>query len=82
MLAAAHDSPRARAAAANGWQRLAFESFPTDPALAAEAESRCQQLGGSPSPMPAGPAFHRLAHLVGWRAAKRLRDAWLRLRGI
>jgi glycosyltransferase involved in cell wall biosynthesis len=79
-MLAAGSSLRARAAAANGWQRVAFESYPTDPDLTAEAESRCRQLGGSPFSMPAGPAFHRLAHLVGWRGAKRFRDAWLRLR--
>jgi glycosyltransferase involved in cell wall biosynthesis len=82
MLAAAQDSPRARAAAANGWQRLAFEAYPTAPDLAAAAERRAAHMGGSPFPMPAGPAFHRLAHLVGWRLAKRLRDAWLRLRRV
>jgi glycosyltransferase involved in cell wall biosynthesis len=82
MLAAAQDSPRARAAAANGWQRLAFESFPTAPDLAATAERHAAHLGGSPFPMPAGPAFHRMARWTGWRFAKRLRDAWLRLRRV
>ncbi len=82
MLAAAQDSPRARAAAANGWQRLAFESYPTAPDLAAAAERHAAHLGGSPFPMPAGPAFQRMAHWTGWRLAKRLRDAWLRLRRV
>lgn len=81
LVAADGGSSRASAAAANGWQRLAFEAYPTAPAIAAEAEVRCRQLGGSPFAMPAGPAFHHLARLVGWRAAKRLRDRWLRLRG-
>ena len=82
LLAAAPGDLRARAAVANGWQRLAFESYPTAPDLAADAELRCQGVGGSPFPLPAGPAFHRLARWTGWRLAKRLRDAWLRLRGL
>jgi GT2 family glycosyltransferase len=82
MLAAAQDSPRARAAAASGWQRLAFESYPAAPDLAAAAERHAAHLGGSPFPMPAGPWFHRMARWTGWRFAKRLRDAWLRLRRV
>jgi len=82
LLAAAPGDPRARAAVANGWQRLAFEAYPMAPDLAADAELRCHGVGGSPFPMPAGPAFHRLARWTGWRVAKRLRDSWLRLRGI
>ena len=82
LLAALPGDPRARAAVANGWQRLAFEAYPAAPDLAANAELRCSGVGGSPFPMPAGPAFHRLARFTGWRLAKRLRDAWLRLRGI
>ncbi len=81
MLEAAGGSARARAAAANGWQRLAFESYPNGPDLASEAERRCLELGGSPFPMPAGPTFQRLARLIGWRSAKRLRDWSLRRRG-
>ena len=82
MLAAAQDSPRVRAAAANGWQRLAFESYPTAPDLAAAAERHAAHLGGSPFPLPAGPGFHRMARWTGWRFAKRLHDAWLRLRRV
>ncbi len=75
MLDAASSSVRARAAAANGWQRLAFECYPAAPDLASAAEARARELGGSPFPWPGGPAFHRLAGVVGWRIAKRLRDA-------
>jgi glycosyltransferase involved in cell wall biosynthesis len=74
MLTAASFSARARAAAANGWQRLAFECYPAAPDLASAAEKRSRELGGSPFPWPGGPAFHRLARLVGWRTAKRVRD--------
>lgn len=73
LLHAAGDTSRARAAAANGWQRLAFECFPLAKDLADAAEQRCRDLGGSPFPMPAGANFHRLTRLFGWRTAKRLR---------
>jgi len=79
-LAAADASPRTRAAAAYAWKWLAFELYPGRPALARAAEARAAALGGSPRPVPAGPWFHRAARLVGWRAAKRLRDWTLRLR--
>jgi glycosyltransferase involved in cell wall biosynthesis len=82
LFLAAGGSPGARAAVANGWQRVAFECYPAAPDLADDAERRCRELGGSPFPMPAGPAFHRLARFTGWRFAKRLRDAWFRLRGL
>jgi len=78
LLHAAPDSARTRAAAANGWQRLAFECYPGAADLAAEAERRSRALGGSPFPWPAGPAFRRWAALIGWRAAKRIRDALAR----
>ena len=48
VLLAAGNSPRARAAAANGWKRLAFESFPVSPEITDEAEARRVALGGSP----------------------------------
>ena len=78
LLTAAGGSPRAKNAAANGWQRLAFELYPSLPSLAAEAEARMRALGGTTVPMPAGPFFNRLARLTGWRFAKRLRDWRLR----
>lgn len=74
LLAAANDSPRAKNAAANGWQRLAFELYPTLPYMADEAEARMRDLGGTDQPLPAGPAFSKLARIAGWRFAKRLRD--------
>lgn len=79
LLAHASDAPRARAAAANGWQRLAFACYPACPDLAATAEQRCRALGGSPFPFPAGPQFHRVARWFGWRIAKRLRTALRRI---
>ena len=80
MLAAAGASARARAAAANGWQRLAFECYPACLELTDRAEARCAALGGTPFPRPAGRRFRWLAPWLGWRMAKRLRDFSLRLR--
>ncbi len=74
LLAGAGGGTRAKNAAANGWQRLAFELYPALPALATEAETRMRALGGTTVPLPAGPSFNRLARFTGWRFAKRLRD--------
>jgi hypothetical protein len=71
-------TPRTKNAAAHGWQRLAFDLYPTLPSLANEAEARMHALGGTTIPMPAGPAFRRLASVIGWRLAKRLRGILLR----
>lgn len=73
-LLAADGSERSRAAAAYAWKWAAFELYPGRPDLCREAERECRRLGGSPRPMPAGPAFQRLARMLGWKLAKRLRD--------
>jgi len=74
LLATAGSSARARNAAANGWQRLAFELYPALPDLATAAEARMRALGGTTQGLAAGPAFRRLSQLIGWRLAKRLRS--------
>jgi len=73
-LLAADSSDRSRAAAAYAWKWLAFELYPGAVSLSAEALARSDALGGSQRPFPAGPAFVRLAGLVGWKLAKRIRD--------
>lgn len=73
-LASAGNSPRARQAAATGWRRVAFETYPGAPDLSRAAERHCLDLGGTSTPFPAGPAFQRVARWLGWRTAKRLRD--------
>jgi len=72
LVGACGTSPAARAAAANGWRRLAFECYPVAPDLATAAEKRCASLGGSPYPLPVTGTFKRIAAIFGWRAAKRL----------
>ncbi len=78
LLAAAGRSSRAKNAAANGWQRIAFLVYPALPALADAAEVRMRALGGTTFPMPVGPTFRRLARVTGWRLAKRIHDLTLR----
>ena len=73
-LLAADASPRSRAAAAYAWKWTAFELYPGAPGLSRDAWHRCLALGGSDRPFPAGPRFQRLARLVGWRLARRLRS--------
>ncbi|MFA6286231.1 MAG: glycosyltransferase family A protein [Opitutaceae bacterium] len=77
LLAAAGRSPRAKNAAANGWQRIAFLVYPALPALADEAEARMRALGGTTCPMPVGPTVRRLARVTGWRLARRIHDRML-----
>lgn len=71
-LAAADSSPRTRAALAFAWKWLAFETYPTAPDLARDAEQRSDALGGSPQPLPGNGKFQLLSRIVGWRLARRL----------
>ncbi len=75
-LLAADASARTRAAVAYAWKWAAFELYPCAPDLAERAEAFSRQFGGSPRPFPAGAKFQWTARLLGWRLAKRLRDAW------
>ncbi|MCF7688807.1 MAG: glycosyltransferase family 2 protein [Cephaloticoccus sp.] len=79
ILSVGGQNSRTNNALANGWQRLAFELYPTLPELAAEAENRMHELGGTTYALPVGPTFRHLAKILGWRRTKRLRDCLLRL---
>jgi glycosyltransferase involved in cell wall biosynthesis len=73
-LLAAEDSPRTRQAAANYYQRFIHDFFPAPPDLMRTAAARVAQLGGSSLPDPAmGPRTRRLAALLGWKNAWRLK---------
>lgn len=72
LLARGPNDPRIRAAVANAWRRLAYESYPDEPRVADEAVARYKALGGSPLPPPGTGPYQRTARLIGWRAAKRL----------
>jgi len=70
-LLAAEDSPRARRALADYFQRLAYEVYPAAPDLFQRAEARVRALGGSSVRPSMGRRQAWLARLVGWRLARR-----------
>jgi glycosyltransferase involved in cell wall biosynthesis len=72
ILEAAHNSPRAKNAVANAWQRLSYELYPTLPRLADKAEANMRAHGGTSIPLPVTPTFQRIAKIFGWRITKRL----------
>jgi len=69
-LARAEDSPRTRQAAADYFQRVAYEFYPAAPELYRQAAARARTLGGSAVRPPMGTRQARLARLVGWKAAR------------
>jgi len=73
-LLAAADTPAARRACADAFQRLAFDVYPHEPALADLAEQRVESLGGSDLRADGGAAFRWIAGVAGWRVAARARD--------
>lgn len=79
-LLAVDDGPGARRAAAARYQRFAHECYPYMPSLVKSCEARVAELGGSDvKPMLGGRSVNKLASLIGWRLAKRLRIAARRL---
>lgn len=73
-LLALEDSPRTRRALADMFQRFLYELYPAEPALAAAARRRVDELGGSRLAPEWGPARRRLAAVLGWRLTKRLHN--------
>lgn len=76
-LLAREDSARTRQAAADVLQRLVLEAYPHCPLQRARTQTRVTELGGSDVRFEAGPRFKWLAHMVGWRLAKRLRNRFV-----
>jgi glycosyltransferase involved in cell wall biosynthesis len=70
-LAAAEDSVRVRAALADYFQRLVYETYLDAPDLSKRAEAKVWELGGSTLPPEMGARQAMLARVVGWRLAKR-----------
>ena len=68
----AEDSPRVQRALADYWQRLEFELYPDAPDLSQRAASEVRVLGGSAVQPEMGPLQRLLAHLVGWKLARRV----------
>lgn len=66
------DSPVMQQAAADLYQRFAYDYYPAAPALVADAEHNARALGGSRLHPLGGRTFHVLRKIVGWKAARRL----------
>lgn len=73
-LLSREDSPRTRRAAADALQRDLLDAYPSCPATRRRLERRVAELGGSELRYRAGPRFHLLTRVLGWRLAKRLRN--------
>jgi glycosyltransferase involved in cell wall biosynthesis len=76
-LLAVEDSPRARRACANYYQRFSHDFFPAPRDLIRAAEARVATFGGTDLGQPAmGPRTTTLAHFIGWKNVWRLKH-WL-----
>lgn len=74
------DSARTRSAYADNLQRFVYLTYPSSPDLVVQAETRIQELGGARlGPEGAlGPVSLLAARCLGWKRAKRLRQAFAR----
>lgn len=71
-LRTAEDSPRVTRALANYWQRLEYELYPDAPDLRRRAAAEVRRLGGSDLRPEMGRREQLLAHVIGWKLARRL----------
>jgi hypothetical protein len=72
-LLAIEDSERTRLAFADNLQRFIYGTFPSGTNVEALAEARVMRLGRPRISFVAGPITTLVAHLIGWKNAKRLR---------
>jgi glycosyltransferase involved in cell wall biosynthesis len=75
-LLAAEDRCYTRRACANVLQDFEYTYYPNHPDLRKKVRARVAELGGADLPPQGTPNFHRLRRLLGWRAAKRVQDAF------
>jgi glycosyltransferase involved in cell wall biosynthesis len=73
-LIAREDSPRTRAACANAWRLIAFDSYVDAPELSRRAEAKVRSFGEALGTPVGGPLYTALSRIVGWRLARRLQD--------
>jgi len=78
-LLAVEGSPRTRHACATAFQRYIYEAYPAAAECRALAARRVAALGGSSLAPEGGPWFTLVRKLVGWKLAKRLHNARLKL---
>ncbi|MEM6883631.1 MAG: glycosyltransferase family 2 protein [Verrucomicrobiota bacterium] len=75
-----HDhSPRTEHACACARQRLAYSIFLQHPELAAQCETRAQQMAHGPLPEPGGRITQVFAQFTGWRTALQIQRQYHRL---
>ncbi|MFN9223338.1 MAG: glycosyltransferase family 2 protein [Planctomyces sp.] len=73
------DSARIRRICADRLQMWLYEFFPEFPDLAAQAEQRIAELGGSYRPIQGGLLLKCLVPVLGWKLARRLQVAVRRI---
>lgn len=73
-LLAREDSLRIRQICANRWQEWLFRFYPDHPELAAAAQQRIVELGGSSLRMGGGRLQAMLEPLIGWRGVRRIQS--------
>lgn len=66
------DTHRCRTAAANAWNRLAWEIYPGLPRETRHALRQTRLLGGATRSMPMPGKVRLLSRFIGWRLARRL----------
>lgn len=77
-LLAREDTVRIRRIAANRLQMWLYRFFPDFPDLAAQAEIRIEQLGGSDLRLQGGAVLRLLEPLIGWKNVRRLQSVAVR----
>lgn len=78
-LLAVEDSARTRRACATKMQRFVYEIYPAAPDLAAKAQRRANELGGSDLQPDGGPLFKACRTFLGWKGARRVQRLVYRL---
>jgi hypothetical protein len=68
------ESPRTRRAASRQIEEFVYASYPAVPELRRQAWARVRDLGGPYFGPSMGPKMRAVSRVVGWRAARRLRD--------
>lgn len=77
-LLAREDSERIRRIAADRFQMWLYRFFPDFPDLAAQAEIRIAELGGSDRRLQGGPLLRLLQPMIGWKGVRRLQSLAIR----
>jgi len=74
VLAVYGTKPALREACANIWQLFVYSIYPHSSDLTQKAELKIKSLGGASLPFPSGRVTRLLSHLIGWKAAAKIRS--------